>query len=944
MHRRPGLVWVLIGGLCATGGQGDVPRVGERVLDPVVAAVDEKDEGLVYEARTVALPAGRHRLQFDLSAAPLPGLEVAPLTVQVRVGAARREVPLQLLGTSDAQQRVTLDFVGEGRMPVTVSWHMPPKDDELAAARRASMLKAAAAGSRESRRDSLALDDGLGDGFDGLGLDSLGQSTDEKLDATPHRIVLRTMQVASRPDVTVSALRTDRIVYQPGAACRVTLALRNDGTTPQDVALALDLRDGLDASTTLLSQTVRVPAGGAVDVPVPPVDTADLRWGCALEAQVATTAGATTTRTAFAVTDNFWDVHQYTFEGSLAAYDDPARARARAAELRDKGYTAVEALFWGPCDMFEYTPETEMFFGGQGAYPATIRGTSNFVAACHAEGIATTFYANWWGGSGPPAIEMMRQHPEWFANANYDTRTMDDWDLLGYHGDMRGGEVRAPGLPWAFVPLTLRPFGGAFALHAREILASAAQFGWDAIRYDSGHSRTWNVEAMYDIRATVQRDAPGFRFAVNSFAPGDARCMQLVNFRGGCVMGEGLRLERKKRIAAWLDEVLTWRDLCAGYDVQVMPLYQIGGNEAFPSALDEVLSVAAHYAGGVHIGAHAPDTAYGNVSPFALRYAEWLWDTAWRPVAGAETVVAVPSDYAAWSPHRLTRARRTESGSSQLVMHLLNLPGRYAIYRPYSAAVPPALPATDVRVALPPGAGAVRARLLTPFDTTWSRPLEVTRAGDAARITLPEIPHWAVLVMEVDGPTGWTLEPSLREREARNLTQWGILGPFEGDMELSGFETRGPLPEGVPDLAAQHDTAAGRRGWVRWEARHPAGDGLRPVALYEALDMPYRPAVFGYAYAEVVSDADRDALLYVKADEAAAVWLNGDRVVAERMGEFRDGDGVHVPVALQAGVNRVLVRVSQKWGYWQFALRFVDPQRRPFAASALQPRWPEDLP
>jgi len=83
-------------------------------------------------------------------------------------------------------------------------------------------------------------------------------------------------------------------------------------------------------------------------------------------------------------------------------------------------------------------------------------------------------------------------------------------------------------------------------------------------------------------------------------------------------------------------------------------------------------------------------------------------------------------------------------------------------------------------------------------------------------------------------------------------------------------------------------------------------------------------AEFGvcYAYARVYSMAQTTCQLWMGYDDGARVWLNGNEVVFDnRYGGFQ-ADMKKVNVTLQAGENRLMVKISQWMGEHGFSARF----------------------
>lgn len=161
------------------------------------------------------------------------------------------------------------------------------------------------------------------------------------------------------------------------------------------------------------------------------------------------------------------------------------------------------------------------------------------------------------------------------------------------------------------------------------------------------------------------------------------------------------------------------------------------------------------------------------------------------------------------------------------------------------------------------------------------------------------------------------------------VTRWHLVGPFDAPG-TSGFDTAFP-PQ---DLSVRFDpqakftgTTPAGNGWKKHETR----DRLGQVDLIQALAAA-REAV-GYAYAELDTPLARAAQLRCSADDNLAVWLNGQQVLARR--QWLNGtrlDRFIAPIQLQAGVNRLLVKICQGPQHadpavpnnWSFQLRLCD--------------------
>jgi hypothetical protein len=83
--------------------------------------------------------------------------------------------------------------------------------------------------------------------------------------------------------------------------------------------------------------------------------------------------------------------------------------------------------------------------------------------------------------------------------------------------------------------------------------------------------------------------------------------------------------------------------------------------------------------------------------------------------------------------------------------------------------------------------------------------------------------------------------------------------------------------------------------------------------------------VAAYAQAFLFSPTERDAVLLLGADDAHQLWVNGDEVSRRQGRNISLQDDLEVPVHLNNGWNRVLLKVADLDGGWAFHLRAADP-------------------
>ena len=166
------------------------------------------------------------------------------------------------------------------------------------------------------------------------------------------------------------------------------------------------------------------------------------------------------------------------------------------------------------------------------------------------------------------------------------------------------------------------------------------------------------------------------------------------------------------------------------------------------------------------------------------------------------------------------------------------------------------------------------------------------------------------------------------EPDSVGPSHFRVLGPFPNRLA--------PNNKGRPGLDTDYLGAIGGEAQARLEPTTTVTLGGRAVTVFDAtLDSASTldfTRLFGtdtdaktaYAYAEWAVDKPQKALAVFGSDDAAVVWLNGRKVhhIARDRALNLDSDRFDLP--LQAGANRLLVKVDNGTGYWGFALRVFD--------------------
>jgi HEAT repeat protein len=149
------------------------------------------------------------------------------------------------------------------------------------------------------------------------------------------------------------------------------------------------------------------------------------------------------------------------------------------------------------------------------------------------------------------------------------------------------------------------------------------------------------------------------------------------------------------------------------------------------------------------------------------------------------------------------------------------------------------------------------------------------------------------------------------------VKQWHVIGPFEWKTEAD-WETAF-VSEPDIDLEGAYKDGDAERKWKEFTS----GDALGLVDLMGAIGQYDR--VFAYAYAEIEVPEATAAQIRLGSDDGNVVWLNGEKIWENRVDRGAAVDQDIVPCQLQQGKNRILVKISQGAGGWNFMLRVTKP-------------------
>jgi hypothetical protein len=156
------------------------------------------------------------------------------------------------------------------------------------------------------------------------------------------------------------------------------------------------------------------------------------------------------------------------------------------------------------------------------------------------------------------------------------------------------------------------------------------------------------------------------------------------------------------------------------------------------------------------------------------------------------------------------------------------------------------------------------------------------------------------------------------------LIDWHLIGPFPArpnkcdGLSLETAVESALGKSGSMDLEATFKTAGAT---LRWQTVRANRRGL--VDLGKLLGKV--EWAVAYAYAQFDSVHARDAILRCGSDDGIKIWVNGQVVHHHEVGRAYRPDSDTVPVHLEAGRNRILVKIDNYHGGWGFGVAIGKP-------------------
>ncbi len=177
------------------------------------------------------------------------------------------------------------------------------------------------------------------------------------------------------------------------------------------------------------------------------------------------------------------------------------------------------------------------------------------------------------------------------------------------------------------------------------------------------------------------------------------------------------------------------------------------------------------------------------------------------------------------------------------------------------------------------------------------------------------------------GALGVEVDPA---QEAGFVTSWWTVGPFPNSNNAMWDQAYFP-EEGV-QLDAAKDVDGVTYAWTHHRTTQASGI----VDLEKAVAR--KDDVGAYAYAEITVERAQDVLLKIGSDDGILVWVNGRQAHAHPVNRGLAVDQDVAAAKLQAGANRILVKILNAAHTWAFCLRVTTPQGEPIPFTQRGPR------
>ena len=154
------------------------------------------------------------------------------------------------------------------------------------------------------------------------------------------------------------------------------------------------------------------------------------------------------------------------------------------------------------------------------------------------------------------------------------------------------------------------------------------------------------------------------------------------------------------------------------------------------------------------------------------------------------------------------------------------------------------------------------------------------------------------------------------------IRKWQVVGPFKVPDLAIDWGTDFVHEQDI-DLKATY-TWGGKT--LAWKSAETADD-FCIVDLAALMGAP--STCYAYAYTEITVGERQLATLRLGSDDGIAAWVNGAKVHDNFVDRGTTPDSDIIQIRLEPGVNKLLLKISQGGGGWNFCARITDRDGRP---------------
>ena len=188
--------------------------------------------------------------------------------------------------------------------------------------------------------------------------------------------------------------------------------------------------------------------------------------------------------------------------------------------------------------------------------------------------------------------------------------------------------------------------------------------------------------------------------------------------------------------------------------------------------------------------------------------------------------------------------------------------------------------------------------------------------------TPPELAaHITWFLARLESKSGMIEETEKKLDSLGFVTEWLVIGPFDNEGK-GGFDAV-YLPETELNPDAQYD---GKERKVVWR-KYPPISRFKYINL-EAVFVP-STEVAAYALTFINSETGQDVAFRFGSDDAIKIWVDDALLYSDSGYHSASFDQASAGVRLNAGWNKVLIKVTQGDGGWGFMFRITKPDGSP---------------